>query len=347
MTRFHTEVSRGITFWVLGAMEGFATGFFVRVMKKAVFATFTCILALGAVAGAITAVQLLESVADGEPLSKLDEWEGLHGMGKSSSAKSLSMATKKEAVKTDKAPAALGPYSQAIKVNNLIFVSGVLGLIPETGKFISDSVEDQTEQVLKNMGEILKASGADHSFVVKTTIMYVMDHDKNKALELRQVIAATVASDPAKYNEAFLGKPNEEYCAWILDLEKWGGAIEISILADYYGCAIAAYDIETLRYDLYGQDSKYTEREMLIYDGLHYDALAISPFEGALEEFDQTIFAVQNDKGKVLFKLFFGLKVYRTTSTQENSYEGVKYKYEYSAHWSKHRISLKSGLCDT
>ncbi|BBH02122.1 OTU-like cysteine protease family protein [Prunus dulcis] len=48
-----------------------------------------------------------------------------------------------------------------------------------------------------------------------------MDHDKKKAPELRQVIAATVASDPTKYSEAFLGKSNEEYCSWILDSEKW------------------------------------------------------------------------------------------------------------------------------
>ncbi|KAJ6887121.1 OTU-like cysteine protease family protein [Populus alba x Populus x berolinensis] len=286
----------------------------------------------------------------------------------------------KEAVKTDKAPAALGPYSQAIKSNNLVFVSGVLGLIPETGKFVSQDVEDQTEQVLKNMGEILKASGSDYSLVVKTTIMladlkdfkkvndiyakyfpapfparstyqtdflslaicnlyvnlasdaahiplsswfliidimegivvrrvipsdnsclfnavgYVMDHDKNKAYGLRQVIAGTVASDPEKYNEAFLGKPNGEYCNWIRDSEKWGGAIELSILADYYGREIAAYDIQTMRCDLYGQDRKYSERAMLIYDGLHYDALAMSPFEGAPEEFDQTIFTVQKDR---------------------------------------------------
>lgn len=100
---------------------------------------------------------------------------------------SLSTATsssKKEAVKTENAPAALGPYSQAIKVNDLIFVSGVLGLIPETGKFVSDSVEDQTEQVLKNMGEILKASGADYSFVVKTTIMLADLKDFKKVNEI-------------------------------------------------------------------------------------------------------------------------------------------------------------------
>ncbi|XP_022039473.1 OVARIAN TUMOR DOMAIN-containing deubiquitinating enzyme 2 isoform X1 [Helianthus annuus] len=125
---------------------------------------------------------------------------------------------------------------------------------------------------------------------------YVMDHDKNKASELRQVIAATVASDPTKYSEAFLGKRNEEYCAWILNPEKWGGAIELSILADYYGREIAAYDIQTTRCDLYGQEKKYRERVMLIYDGLHYDALAMSPADGAPEEFDQTIFAVNPDR---------------------------------------------------
>ncbi|KNA09092.1 hypothetical protein SOVF_156820 [Spinacia oleracea] len=125
---------------------------------------------------------------------------------------------------------------------------------------------------------------------------YVMDHDKKKAPELRQVIAATVSSDPVKYSEAFLGKKNEEYCSWILDSEKWGGAIELSILSDFYGREIAAYDIQTTRCDLYGQDRKFSERVMLLYDGLHYDALAMSPSEGAPEEFDQTIYAVHNDR---------------------------------------------------
>uniref|UniRef100_A0A1D1XFV8 Ubiquitin thioesterase OTU n=1 Tax=Anthurium amnicola TaxID=1678845 RepID=A0A1D1XFV8_9ARAE len=124
---------------------------------------------------------------------------------------------------------------------------------------------------------------------------YVMEHDKHKASELRQVIAATVGSDPAKYNEAFLGKPNHQYCEWILNPEKWGGAIELSILSEYYGREIAAFDIQTNRCDLYGQDKRYKERVMLIYDGLHYDALAMSPSEGAPEEFDQTIFAVHSD----------------------------------------------------
>lgn len=125
---------------------------------------------------------------------------------------------------------------------------------------------------------------------------YVMDRDQTKAAELRQVIAATVASDPEKYSEAFLGKPNSAYCNWILDPEKWGGAIELSILADYYGREIAAYDIQTTRCDLYGQEGNYSERVMLIYDGLHYDALAVSPVEGAPDDFDQTIFVIQKNR---------------------------------------------------
>ncbi|GER43338.1 ubiquitin thioesterase OTU1 [Striga asiatica] len=123
---------------------------------------------------------------------------------------------------------------------------------------------------------------------------YVMDHDRNKASELRQVIAATVASDPEKYSEAFLGLTNDEYCAWILNPDKWGGAIELAILSEYYGREIAGYDIQTTRCVLYGQGNNFEERVMLIYDGIHYDALAMSPFEGAPEEFDQTIFAVRN-----------------------------------------------------
>ncbi|PKA59546.1 ubiquitin thioesterase OTU1 [Apostasia shenzhenica] len=125
---------------------------------------------------------------------------------------------------------------------------------------------------------------------------YVMDHDKHRAPELRQVIAATVASDPKKYNEVFLGKPNVDYCSWILNSEKWGGAIELSILSAYYGREIAAYDIQTTRCDLYGQENGYKERVMLIYDGLHYDALALSPFDNAPEEFDQTIFTINSDR---------------------------------------------------
>ncbi|XP_047314616.1 OVARIAN TUMOR DOMAIN-containing deubiquitinating enzyme 2-like [Impatiens glandulifera] len=63
-----------------------------------------------------------------------------------------------------------------------------------------------------------------------------------------------------------------------------------------YGGDYKVYDIQITRCDLYGQEKNNRQRVMLIYDGLHYDALAMSPAEGALEEFDQTIFLVYKDR---------------------------------------------------
>ncbi|KAK4723375.1 hypothetical protein R3W88_026154 [Solanum pinnatisectum] len=113
-------------------------------------------------------------------------------------------ASIKEAVHTEKAPAALGPYSQAIKANNFVFVSGCLGLIPETGKFVSESVEDQTEQVLKNMGEILKASGVSYSSVVKTTILLADLNDFKKVNEIYAKYFQAPAPARATYQVAAL-----------------------------------------------------------------------------------------------------------------------------------------------
>ncbi|WOK91857.1 hypothetical protein Cni_G00548 [Canna indica] len=122
----------------------------------------------------------------------------------SASASPTASAVTKEAVQTEKAPAALGPYSQAIKANNFVFVSGVLGLVPETGKFVSDNIEEQTEQVLKNMGEILKASGATYSSVVKTTIMLADLQDFKKVNEIYAKYFSSPAPARSTYQVAAL-----------------------------------------------------------------------------------------------------------------------------------------------
>ncbi|GAQ81675.1 OTU-like cysteine protease [Klebsormidium nitens] len=137
---------------------------------------------------------------------------------------------------------------------------------------------------------------ADNSCLFNA-VGYVMDHDLGKSQELRRVIANKVRSDPEQYDEAVLEKSNEDYCRWILDRQKWGGAIELSVLADHYGREIAAYDIQTKRCDIYGQGEGYKERAMLIYDGLHYDALALEMFPGAPKDFDVTIFTVDETGG--------------------------------------------------
>ncbi len=78
----------------------------------------------------------------------------------------------KEAIKSDNAPAAIGPYSPAVKVGNLLFISGQIGLDKDGN--MKETLEEQTEQVLKNLMEILKAAGASEKNVVKTTI-YITD----------------------------------------------------------------------------------------------------------------------------------------------------------------------------
>jgi len=90
----------------------------------------------------------------------------------------------KEIVSTDKAPGAIGPYSQAIKAGGMVFCSGQIPIDPTTGNFISDAVAEQTEQVLKNLGEVLKAAGSGLEEVVKTTVFLA---DMNDFAEMNEV----------------------------------------------------------------------------------------------------------------------------------------------------------------
>ena len=76
----------------------------------------------------------------------------------------------KQIIATNKAPGAIGPYSQGTVCGNLVFTSGQLGINPETGKLAGQSIDEQTMQALKNLGEVLKAGGADYDTVLKTTV---------------------------------------------------------------------------------------------------------------------------------------------------------------------------------
>lgn len=77
---------------------------------------------------------------------------------------------KRRIIATPKAPAAIGPYSQAVMIDDVLYCSGQLGLSPETGEFVSDNVGEQTTQVLTNVGAVLEAAGLSFQDVIKTTI---------------------------------------------------------------------------------------------------------------------------------------------------------------------------------
>jgi 2-iminobutanoate/2-iminopropanoate deaminase len=76
----------------------------------------------------------------------------------------------KQAISTKNAPAAIGPYSQAIKAGDFVFLSGQLGINPETGEFVSSSIADQTTQVFKNIQAVLTEAGLTLDHVIKTTV---------------------------------------------------------------------------------------------------------------------------------------------------------------------------------
>jgi 2-iminobutanoate/2-iminopropanoate deaminase len=98
----------------------------------------------------------------------------------------------RQAVSTDRAPAALGPYSQAIVVGDLAFCSGTAGIDPETGA-IPAGIEAQTDQALRNLAAILHEAGTSIANLVKTTIFYA---DVNDFQALNEVYARHMPDPP-------------------------------------------------------------------------------------------------------------------------------------------------------
>ena len=87
----------------------------------------------------------------------------------------------REIIQTEHAPQAIGPYSQAVKVNGLVFASGQIPTDPATGQFVAGGIKEQTEQVLKNLSAVLEAAGSNLKQVVKTTV-FLIDMDEFVAM---------------------------------------------------------------------------------------------------------------------------------------------------------------------
>ncbi|MDR2418347.1 MAG: RidA family protein [Treponema sp.] len=98
-------------------------------------------------------------------------------------------------IQTNGAPAAIGPYSQALVSGNLVFTSGQLGLTPETGVLAGSSIEEQTEQVISNLKAVLEAAGSSLDKVIKTTCFLA---DMNDFTAFNAVYAKYFPSKPAR-----------------------------------------------------------------------------------------------------------------------------------------------------
>ena len=118
-------------------------------------------------------------------------------------------------VSTDKAPAAIGPYSQAIVCGDMVFTSGQIPINPTSGNVEATTIEAQAEQVMQNLGEVLKAAGSSFEKAVKTTC-FLAD-------------IADFAAFNAVYAEYFTTKPARS-CVAVKDLPK-GVLVEVEVIA--------------------------------------------------------------------------------------------------------------------
>ena len=102
----------------------------------------------------------------------------------------------KKIISTEKAPKAIGPYSQAVKVEGLLFTSGQIALSPESGQLINSSLAEEVNQVMANLSAVLVAGGAALSSIVKTTIFL---KDMNDFAEVNELYARYFTADyPAR-----------------------------------------------------------------------------------------------------------------------------------------------------
>jgi 2-iminobutanoate/2-iminopropanoate deaminase len=110
-------------------------------------------------------------------------------------------------IQTERAPAAIGPYSQAIKAGGFVFVSGQIPIDPETGEFVAGGVAKQTERVLKNLAAILEAAGSGLDQVVKTTVFLA---DMKEFAEMNEVYGTFfTGAPPARATVAAAGLPRD------------------------------------------------------------------------------------------------------------------------------------------
>ncbi|KKK15640.1 hypothetical protein P175DRAFT_0118880 [Aspergillus ochraceoroseus IBT 24754] len=140
---------------------------------------------------------------------------------------------------------------------------------------------------------VLRIMPDDNSCLFRAVSSAVMG-DMDTMTELRSIVAQTIQEKPLEYSDAVLEKPRDAYCRWIQNEDSWGGGIELSILSQHFDIEICSVDVKTLRIDRFNEGQ--SKRCILVYSGIHYDTIALSPSDPpfthayAPPEFDQKVF---------------------------------------------------------
>ncbi|KAG0322658.1 hypothetical protein BGZ99_003205 [Dissophora globulifera] len=177
---------------------------------------------------------------------------------------------------------------------------------------------------IRDQGLLVVREVEDDNSCLFNAIAYTLDPTmKNNVRGLRQIVAQAIEANSDAYPDVVLGRPRKEYCDWIMRENSWGGAIELAIFSDYYKTGrsygiigerrqpamtlwhqqsghciffseIDSIDVSTNRVDRFGE-GQYGQRVLVMYSGIHYDAIALTPGLDIPAECDQTQFDTHSE----------------------------------------------------
>lgn len=171
-------------------------------------------------------------------------------------------------------------------------LSTAAGVVPPTNTAVSAPSAPSSNAAANSLaahGDVVMREVPDDNSCLFRSVNSLLGRPSRSPGFLRNVIARHVVSHRDKYTDAMLGRSTDEYAAWILSDNAWGGAIELSILAAHFQLQLAAFDVHTMRLDRYAETEAFPTVGFLIYDGIHYNYTALS-LAGASKDADVTQF---------------------------------------------------------
>lgn len=169
-------------------------------------------------------------------------------------------------------PRAPAPASVAAAVA----AAAVAPALPPPPRSPSAAALPPASDSLAAFGSMTRRVVPDDNSCLFTAVAYVATGGRVSPPELRLITATAVSAAPDTYTAAVLGRPPLAYVDWIVKADTWGGAIELAVLAAHFQMELASADIQSGRLDVFGEGAGYPTRAYLLYDGIHYDAVALS-----------------------------------------------------------------------
>lgn len=135
---------------------------------------------------------------------------------------------------------------------------------------------------------VLRIMPDDNSCLFRALGSAVLGSSLDAMTELRSLVATKIQSDTDSYSAAILGKEPSAYCRWIQREDSWGGGVELAILSQQFDIEICSVDVQSLRVDRFNEGRP--TRCILVYSGIHYDVVALTPGAEVPDEFDTKVF---------------------------------------------------------